>query len=245
MKAALLRPARLTGVLLLVGTFGCADNDLSMSIQQMQAVQLPTCVAMAAVSATTPGLSRGVLDLSVVTTEGYIGVPVVRNNLMPLSSGAGSVEHNSIQITGVDVNLQLPASAAADIAVADRAFFYAAAGGRIDPAGAAAMFVEVLPARLAKQLAPSVPKGGLLTIIAEIRPVGIRGGDQLVGGPIFYPIDICNNCLFTVVNTGTCPFPLGPVIPQGGCFPQQDTATECCTEKTGVILCGANAVAKM
>lgn len=246
MKAALLRPARLTGLLLLAGTFGCADNDLTLSILQMQAVMLPTCVATAVMgSVATVGRSRGLLDVSQVQTNGYIGVPVVRNNLMPRSSGAGSVELNSIQVTGANVTLQLPASASSAIAAGDRNFFYPSAPGRIDPGGATPMFVEVLPARLAKQLQPSVPKGGLLTIIAEIRPVGDHSGDQVIGGPIFYPIDICDNCLVTVVNGGTCPFPLGTTIPVGGCFPQQDDPTECCRDKAGTLLCGANAVAKM
>jgi hypothetical protein len=245
MKGALLRPISLAGVLSLVGTIGCADNDQSLSILQMQAVMLPSCVAMATTGAGTPGLSRGILDVALVTTEGYIGVPVVRNNLMSHTNGSGSVELDSIQVTGANVTLQLPPSAGSDIAVADRSYFIPAGPGRIDPGGSTPMFIEVLPAKLAKQLQPSIPSGGLLTIIAEIKPVGILGGEQLIGGPIFYPIDLCSNCLVTVVTGGTCPFPVGTMIPQGGCFPQQDNATECCRDKSNNLLCGANAVAKM
>jgi hypothetical protein len=244
MKVALLRFVPVLGVSL--GVMACTTNDLSLSILQMQAVQLPTCVATAVMgSSTTPGRSRGLLDLAQVSTQGYIGVPVVRNDLMSHTAGAGSVELNSIQITGANVQLQLPPAAASDIAPADQAFFYASAPGRIDPGGAVPMFIEVLPARLAKQLAPSVPKGGLLTIIADIRPVGMIGGSQVIGGPIDYPIDVCFGCLVTVVSGGTCPFPAGTPISQGGCFPQQDDLLTCCVDKTGAELCGANAVAKM
>jgi hypothetical protein len=235
----------LTGVLLLAGTFGCADNDLTLSILQMEAVMLPSCVAVASMGATTPGRSRGLLDLSLVKTDGYIGVPVVRNNLMSRTGGAGSVEFNSIQITGANVTLQLPAAAAGSIAPADRSFFYAAAPGRIDPGGSTPMFIEVLPAKLARQLASSVPKGGLLTVVAEIRPVGDHSGDQVIGGPIFFPIDICTKCLVTIATGSTCPLPVGTTPQSGGCFPQQDDPVLCCASSAGTLLCGTSAIAKM
>jgi hypothetical protein len=245
MRAAFLRPARTLGLLALACTFGCADNDLSLSILQMQAVTLPSCVAMAVMGTTsTPGRTRGVLDVAQVSTFGYIGVPVVRNNLIS-RTGGGGIEFNGIQVGGVDVSLQIPPTAAANVMASDLNFFFNSAGGHLDPGGTVAMFVEVLPARVAKGLASSVPKGGLLTVIAAIKPVGMIGGEQIVGGPIDFPIDICSGCLVTVVSGGTCPFPVGTTIPQGGCFPQQDDPIECCVQKTGNMLCGANAVAKM
>jgi hypothetical protein len=245
MKGALPRSARVAGVLSLLATVGCAENDLSLSIVQMQVVSLPSCVAMASMGTGTVGRSRGLLDVALVNNAGYIGVPVVRNNLMAHTAGAGSIELNSIQVTGADVDLQLPAAAGNAIAAADRSFFIPAAPGRIDPGGATPMFIEIVPAKLAKQLAPSVPQGGLLTIIVEIRPVGVIGGSQVVGGPIFYPVDLCSNCLVTTVTGGTCPFPVGTMVRAGGCFPQQDDPTDCCRTSAGVVLCGANAVAKM
>jgi hypothetical protein len=238
MKSARLRTARLTGLLLVAGTFGCATNDLSLSILQMQAVVSPGCVAMATMGGTTPGRSRGLLDVSLMGISGYIGVPVVRNNLMARSQGTGSVELNSVQITGVNVALQLPATATGKLPAADTAYFVAAAGGRIDPGGIAAFFAEILPARIAKELTSSIPSGGLLTIVADVRPVALHGGDQVVGGPILFPIDLCNDCLLS--NT-TCPFPAGVTVAPGGCFQWQDDPTECCTDTTGKVFCGASA----
>ncbi len=218
-------------------TLGCAENDLSLSIISMQAITEPTCMAMAtAGGSTTVGRNRGLLDLSLVGQSGYIGVPVVRNNLV--SNVASGVERNSIQLTGADVKLDLPASAASLVAPADQSFFYASAGGRLDPAGTAPMFIEVLPAKQAKELASAVPANGLLTVIAEIKPVGMHSSDQVVGGPLQYPIDICEHCL---VTNRMCPFPKGTTPSPGGCFPQQDDVLQCCTDTTGKVFCGAAA----
>ena len=238
MKSALLRTARLTGLLLAAGTFGCATNDLSLSILQMQAVIAPGCMAMAGTSTATAGRSRGILDVSLVSLSGYIGTPVVRNNLQSRAAGTGAVELNSIQLTGLDVALQLPPAAAGKLTAAETDYFVAAAGGRLDPAGTSAFFAEILPAGIAKKLRSSIPTGGLLTVVADIRPVGLHGGDQLVGGPLLYPIDLCDNCL---VSNITCPFPAGVTVAAGGCFAWQDDPTQCCTDSTGKVFCGAAA----
>ncbi|HEX8950660.1 MAG TPA: hypothetical protein VF945_02390, partial [Polyangia bacterium] len=68
-----------------VGAAGCTNNDISMSIIQMQAVTRQNmCVAMAGTSTMTR--PRGLLDVANVTTSGYIGIPVVRNNLLASTS---------------------------------------------------------------------------------------------------------------------------------------------------------------
>lgn len=226
------------GALLLVattlGAVGCADNDLSMSVTQMEAITTQTqCVAMAVAGSTSVGRSRGLLDVSLVTTSGYIGVPVIRNNL-PNHMTATGVEYNSIQLQGANITL---ITSAGGLSASQQKFFYAAAPGHVDPGLLVPMFVEVIPAATAKQLAASIPANGLLTVTAEIRPVGMRDGDQIVGGPIDFPIDICNNCL--VQNAGTCPMPKGSVPELGGCFVQQDDPITCCTDTNGAVLCGS------
>jgi hypothetical protein len=236
MKVALLLVTAST-----LGAGGCANNDISLSILQMQAVSPATmCVAMAMASAGTVGRDRGTLDVSAVTTTGYIAVPIIRNNLGPNGT---SVEFNSIQLTGADVKLKNPEGAPLALSSGPSSFFYAAAAGRLDPAGLAAMFVEALPAPAAKELAPMIPAGGILTIISEIRPVGQHQGDQVVGGAIEFPIDLCSGCL--VQDRGACPLPKGTVAVTP-CFPQQDDPTVCCDDATsGQTLCGGVAPVAM
>jgi hypothetical protein len=219
-----------------VGAGGCTTNDISLSIIQMEAVtRTSMCVATATTGSGGVGRDRGLLDVAAVTSAGYIGVPVVRNNLMSLSNG---VEYNSVQILGANIKLSDAAGKQLTLPSGQSSFFYAAAAGRLDPAGTTPMFIEVLPAPAARALAGNIGAGGVFTVLADIRPVGMRANDQVVGGPISFPIDLCNGCLTPAA--AACPLPKGstPVDP---CFPQQDDPSICCTDNTGALLCGATA----
>jgi hypothetical protein len=233
-------------LLLLAGvTAGCSDNDLSMSIVQMEAVTAPACVAIASVGT---GLSRGLYDAEAGANfaRGYIGVPLIRNNLSPRNPG-GVLEYNSIQLTGFNVDLQLPDSVAAKVPAADDRllhFYYPASAGRLDPAGLGSTFVEIITRQLAMDLMGSVPSsGGLLTVIAKLRPVGMLQSDQVVGGPIWFPIDICSGCINAPI--GACPLPLGTPVNPAACNPAQDNPQTCCDNGNGTVTCGAAAVATM
>lgn len=234
MKAALLLLAAT------VGSTGCAENDLVLSITQMAAVTRATnCVASAMVGGV--GRDRGLLDVALVTTSGYIAAPVVRNDLLSNLTGT-SPERNRVTLIGANVTLLQPTGAPATVPSGVQKFFYAAASGQIDPASSASMFVEVLPKAAAVALTPSIPANGLLTVIAQVRPVGTRAGDQIIGGATSFPVDLCNNCLRT---TSTCPLPVGTMTTASGCFPQQDDASLCCTDATsGAVLCGTSAPVK-
>jgi hypothetical protein len=230
MKVALLLVAAAT-----VGATGCSTNDVSLSILQMQALtRMTQCVAQAGGTGTLTR-NRGTLDVSLVTTSGYIGVPVVRNNL---PTNVNGVEYNSIQLTGVNVKLENVNGSALTLPNGQSSFFYASAGGRLDPAGTAAMFVEILPAPAAQALAGMIPANGKFTIISELKPVGMHASDQVVGGPLDFPIDLCNGCLVDVA--GACPLAKGTtvVVP---CFPQQDEVTTCCNDPVQGLLCNGAA----
>jgi hypothetical protein len=232
MKAALLLLAAAS-----VGAAGCTTNDISLSIIQMEAITPTTmCVATATAGAGTLGRDRGLLDVSLVTTAGYIAVPVVRNNLTSLMN---NIEFNAIQLLGANIKLSDASGKALTLPSGQSSFFYAAAAGRLDPAGTAPMFIEVLPAAAARALAGNIGSSGLFTVLAEIRPVGMRSSDQIVGGPISFPIDICNGCLLPTPSA--CPLPKGTVATDP-CFPQQDDPSICCTDTTtGKLLCGTTA----
>jgi len=232
MKTALLLLAAASA-----GAAGCTSNDISMSIVQMAAVnRASSCVAMASVGAGTLGRARGLLDVAKTTTNGYIAIPIVRNNLTSL---ANNVEFNSIQLMGANVTLTTAAGASLTLANGQSSFFYASAAGRIDPAGVAAMPIEALSAPAARSLAGMIPAAGLFTVIAQIRPVGMRSSDQIIGGPIDFPIDLCSGCL---TETSTCPLPKG-IIVTDVCpgLQQQDDPEICCTDTTGATLCGSAA----
>lgn len=234
MKVALLLVTAAVGA---VGSVGCADNDLSISVQQMQAVtKMQMCVASAAVG--LAGRDRGVLDVSLVQQSGYIAVPVVRNNLQTRLM-TGGVELNAIQLIGANVSLFTPAGAPLALPSGQQKFFYAAAGGRIDPGGTGVMFIEVIPAAAARSLAGGIMGTSFLTVVAEVRPVAMRANDQIIGAPLSFPIDLCTGCLRT---SQACPLSAAGAV--GGCFPQQDDPIDCCTDSTGAVFCGAAAPVK-
>jgi hypothetical protein len=233
MKAALLLVAAA-----IAGATGCSTNDVSLSILQMQAVtRLNMCVALATGGASTMTRNRGTLDVSLVTSAGYIAVPIVRNNL---PSNLNGVEYNSIQLTGANVKLSNVDGTTLTLANGQSSFFYASAGGRLDPGGTAAMFVEVLPAPAAQSLAGMIPTTapGVFSIVAEVKPVGMHASDQVVGGPIDFPIDLCNGCLVDVMSD--CPLAKGTIV-SIPCFPAQDESTTCCKDTNGALLCDAAA----
>jgi hypothetical protein len=227
-------------VLLAGVTAGCANNDLSLSIVQMEALTAPGCVATATIGI---GLSRGTYDVQLgeLYARGYIGVPLIRNNQGPRNP-SGALEYNSIQVTGVNVDLQLPDSVAAKVPAADDRYlhyYYPAVAGRLDPAGLGPTFVELVTRQLAIDLTPSIPQGGLLTLIAKLRPVGMQQNDQVVGGPIWFPIDLCVGCLRAAI--GACPLPSGTPLAES-CNPAQDTPQTCCSNSDGSLTCGAAAL---
>jgi hypothetical protein len=232
MKTALLLLAAASA-----GAAGCTSNDISMSVIQLAAVnRLTNCVAMATVGAGMIGRSRGLLDVAKATTNGYIAIPVVRNNLTPLNN---NVEYNSIQLMGANIKLSTAAGGPLTLANGQSSFFYASAAGRIDPAGVAAMPIEVLSAPAARSLAGMIPSGGLFTVLADIRPVGMRSSDQIIGGAIEFPVDLCSGCL---TETSTCPLAKG-TLTSDVCpgLQQQDDPEICCTDTTGALLCGTAA----
>jgi hypothetical protein len=233
-------------LLLLALSAGCSDNDLSLSIVQMEALEAPTCIANPGIGT---GLSRGVYDVKVGANfaRGYIGVPLIRNN-QGARNPSGQLEYNSVQITGINVDLQFPDSIAAKIPANDERylhFYYPAAAGRIDPANLAPTFVEILPRQLMSDLAqaglvPTAIGGAIVTVVAKLRPVGMQQSDQVVGGPLWFPVDICFGCL--TFPAGACPLPAGTTVSADGCNPQQDTVQTCCGDPNAPT-CGSTAVA--
>ena len=219
------------------GAAGCTNNDISMSVVQMIAVDRATgCTALATATSASLGRTRGLLDVAKLTTNGYIAIPAVRNNLTTL---VNNVEYNSIQLLGANVKLSTAAGAALTLPSGQSEFFYASAAGRIDPGGVAAMPVEVLSAPAARSLAGMIPSGGLFTVITDVRPVGMRSSDQIIGGAIQFPVDLCSGCL---TETSPCPLPKGTMatdVCPG--LEQQDDPQLCCTDTTGALLCGTSA----
>jgi hypothetical protein len=230
-------------LLVAVAALGACDtNDpLALSITRFELVTpLQQCVASPSI---TTDIARGLLDVGLVSTfnQGYVAVPVIQNNLPSSTQGAATgIEMNAVQVSGFDVQLEpqppltLPANKAS--------YYVPAAGGRVPPGGTQqiAVGVEIVPASIATVLATNMPMSGTSAplLLVRMRAVGSRSESTIVGDWVVYPIDLCTNCLN--VDHGPCPLPATPA-PRGGCFPQQDQVSDCCTPVNGPKLCGAAA----
>jgi hypothetical protein len=229
-----------------VACAGCAENDVSVSIVEIEALlKQNMCVATSVMVGTQlPAISRGTLDIDLDRqlniNYGYIAYPVVRNNLTnhPVGPAPNQVEINGMDVTGANVTISLPAGVPAPAGV-PLSYFYPSAAGHLDPQQTAPMFLEVVPQALAVGLAGQIPTGGRLTLLARIRPVVIKQNNQIVGGPVDFPVDLCNGCLETFFTPPTCPYPTGATINTGGCIPQQDQSISCCKLSSGALHCGA------
>jgi hypothetical protein len=218
-----MKAARLLVAAAVAGAAGCVNNDRSISILQVQALTSSSgCVIMGTVST---GLSHGLLDASF--GNGYFAGVVVRNNLQT-SRQANGVEYNSVEIIGANVTLENP-----DGSQLAPTFFYASSPGTIDPGVSVGMLVQAIPAAMAGSLVGK-------TVVSDIKPVGKRSGDQIIGGPVDFPVDVCNGCLH---STAACLLPKGTAVNPTPCFVGQDSAGTCCNDPVNGYVCGSNAVA--
>ncbi len=222
-----------------LGGTACVDNQLSLVISRFVLVNEDSnCTALASQSIL---LNQGVLDVGITEQgyPGYIAAPVVENRLLATGTTA-SVETNTIQLTGVEVELKPAAGLAPLIASVSRKFFVPAAGGFLAPAGGtASLLVEVIPRALAVQLAGQLQPGALPErVIASVRPVGKHAGVDIDGGPIDLPIDVCKYCLTPAPTS--CPAGGVPMneYKVGSCNPSQDANVTCCTNMSGDTVCG-------
>jgi hypothetical protein len=240
MKYAYLLPALLI--------CGCADNNESVDIDRFLFVSQTTgCVAD---PSNTANRGRGLLDVGIVTlgasqgVQGYIAAPVVRNN-MPLRAAMGEIDQDAVIVTSFDVELRPDPTIAAVLPLSQTAFNVPVAGGRIEAGGTStnAMFVELIPASVARQMATVVKPGNatnLPLVVAHTRAVVTKvDGSTMNSGWTDFPIDICNFCLTpTPQPCPQVPFAMASVE-QSGCIVEQDDPVTCCTETGNVLLCGS------
>ena len=98
-----MKPALLLLAAAIVGAAGCTNNDISLSIIQMQAItRANMCIAMPGATAHRDAQPRHARRLAWSRPRAIIAVPVVRNNLVMSTTG---VDYNSIQVIGANVTL--------------------------------------------------------------------------------------------------------------------------------------------
>lgn len=235
---------RLIGLCLVLVTGGCqADNDQSLAVVEEK---VPSLQGGCTVSASSPAISTGVLDVGLVQDQaslfGYLLNPLVRNQLVSPSTGSTTDGRFNLILTGADVEL-VPDATLAPLLPPERSrFFVTSCGCTVSPGGAAVLNIEALPRSVVLALAPGVTGGSqqpdLPTVIVRLRAVASRAGSRVTSGWVEFPVRLCRYCL-TGGPPGSCPAGgySSDQVQEGGCNPIQDAPVTCCT--AGGLLCGS------
>lgn len=218
----------------------CAACDNSDHLQIVRFAEVGRGANQCVANLDAPPAMPHILDVGIAGTEGqrgYVAAPVVQNNFAE-QAAAESEELDAVNITAVDVELIADAPLAGALGAADKQYRVPATGVLIRPGKSAAVVVEILPQKIARNFA-TVMSGSTVapTVRALIRPVGNHDGEEIVGTPSELPIEVCKYCL--TIEPNFCPsggFAAASVL-FGGCQPSQDQPVTCCMAEQ--LRCGS------
>ncbi len=246
---------------------GCADNEISLFIQQGQVPQSSGTTGCT-VSLDPSGLHRnsGVLDLSL--RRNFVMFPLYRSEVLAFQRrSTGRPETRGIFVDGANIELhmgsdvgpapsQIPANLAQYQIVSTTFIPPASAEGP----GYGVGDLEIIPSPVADALAaqlcqpimtdvtatcpvPQWPNQSL-QVIAVIRPFGhTNGGIQVSGSHFVFPITFCCHCLVQFQSAADNPAVAGPdcssVLGQAtqACNTGQDDPVDCRTCSSNPLLC--------
>ena len=173
-------------------TTGCADNDSSLFIEGVLAMEAPQCSVQANPSSTMLGI--GVLD--VVFSSEYIAPLLVGNQLTPRGRKQQlRVETARITLRGAEVHVE-------DALGNELTAFTVPGTGFVHPdssedPGYGVFFATLIPGQLGAQMAGGglSAAGTSRTLVANVRVFGdTLGGEEIESSELGFPIRVCNGC---------------------------------------------------
>jgi hypothetical protein len=215
----------------LVATSGCVDDDSSMYVEAVLAMNPPDCELAADPAAAQ--LLRGTLDVAFL--QSYQASVLVGNQLTPRGVKKQlRTETQGVELEGAEVTITDSADTVLDE-------FSVPAGGFVKPStsespGYGMALVTLIPPRLGGQLRGQLTaRGASRTVIAEIRVFGTTlGGTKITSGKFTFPIDVCLGCLVdfpldAVEDTGSGRVCAGSTedIETTQCIRGQDSLIDC------------------
>lgn len=232
----------------------CADNNQSIFIRQIQALQAPECtVTSDATAFTSP---TGFVDVGIATN--YVLHPLVGNQLLARGDARQArAEPNRVQLEGAEVELVKPSGETVAIGGLPNPYSVIATG-TIDPtASADATYgvtqLEVIPPVFMAGYRQLLAKGGpgtTETIHAKIKVFGhTLGGTAVETGVFTYPITACYGCGVSVpaeavdlkISARNCKgvsaTSTAGTAQRTICFTGQDAFTDCRTCQGVLPLC--------
>ncbi len=206
-------------VLAVLSLGACADNDSSIFIRGVVALQSPECEAEADPS--SPQWFEGVYDTMVRSDLGYTAVLLVGNQLVPRGDPDQlRTETSRVTIEGAEVVLLSEAgSTITEFTVPSSGFVDPGTG---DDPGYGLMSALLIP--------PGQATGD--RVIAEVRAFGTTlGGDEVESATFTFPITVCPGCLLSIpagaLNGQFCDGVSEAELPELPCRPGQDEPVDC------------------
>jgi hypothetical protein len=199
----------LPGFLLTLGALpllpSCADNNSSLFVVGVIALDKTTCVATG--DATANRLAGGILDVAFTTS--YTGFLLVGNQLTERGSREQiRTETSRVSLRGAEVKLTtVDGKLLGNYSTVGTGFVDAAAG---DVPSYAAMSVNIIPPALGSSA--SLLAAG--AVVAKIRVFGdTLGNVSVTSSELDFPIRICEGCLVTYPTSA-----FDPNVPAGGAY---------------------------
>jgi hypothetical protein len=181
----------------------CTDNNETIFIRQIQALQAPDCTVTNDVAAFTA--PTGFVDVGIASD--YVIHPLVGNQLLAKGDARQSrAEPNRVQLEGAEIELVDPSGAQVNIGGQSNPYSVIATGV-IDPtASSDASYgvtqIEVFPPSVVSSLRKTLAAGGIgatQTVHANIKIFGhTLGHTSVETGTFTYPITTCYGCGVTV-----------------------------------------------
>lgn len=230
-------------LLALVGA--CVDNnaDSGLVILRNVAPEMGCVVDPSSTAVRTSGI------IEADSPVGYVFTPVVRNDLVTFEGE--NITAKSIFVTGARVTIDFY-DAALFTAAEQTQFdadgltkFMVPSSGAIDPDGGLQSYqLEIVPPELLAKIAPKLVASAAdpapsTMLDVRVQFVGTRTGSSVSSNTFRYPVEVCLDCLTTML--GACAaVPTDAEIHTGGaCGLHQDGPLDCCTDAAGAPVCPA------
>jgi hypothetical protein len=177
----------LWAAVMVIGAMGCADNESSLFVRQVQALLPPECVVNNDPEADM--MLRGTLDVALRGT-GHLAPLLVGNQLVSRGSGDElRTETARVSLRGAVVRI--------DDSLGNTMEEFTVDGtGFVDPGTDTGPGYGILAATL---VPPGAPPLGLVTVWVKVFG-RTTGGKDIESNELSFPVNVCNGCLISYAS---------------------------------------------
>jgi hypothetical protein len=211
--------------LVAAGVTGCADNESSLFVRQVQAMEAPDCTVTADPSAAF--MPYGSLDLIIGGDNGYQAALLVGNQLAQRGS-TDQIRTETARVSLRGAIVRVLDNTGAEVISS----FTVDGSGFVDPGSGGTPGFGLLGTTLIPPDFAAASDGYLGWVTVWVKVFGrTLGGKDIESNELSYPIDICSGCLVSfpskAVTTGGVCTHAGSTEYTIPCIPGQDQPVPC------------------